>query len=143
MKSIFGILLAQLYEDTCRFKNSTKINAVKELIASYKAFAGADVEGVDVQVETFGHPRTLDEVVAGAVDRAKQAFTSGDYGFGIEGGMFAVPQTKTGYMKLLFARFGMARRCVGMSPAYEWQSRWPTASWIRVWMAAKRLKPQD
>ncbi len=102
-------------------KNSTKINAVKELIASYKAFAGADVEGVDVQVETFGHPRTLDEVVAGAVDRAKQAFTSGDYGFGIEGGMFAVPQTKTGYMEIAVCAIWDGKEvCLGMSPAYEW-----------------------
>ncbi len=38
--------------------------------------------GVDVKIEQFGHPKRLDETVAGAVDRAKQAQKGNEYGFG-------------------------------------------------------------
>ncbi len=52
-------------------------------------FEGAEVLGVDVKVDEFGHPKSIDETVAGAIDRAKQAYIDNDYGFGIEGGLMA------------------------------------------------------
>lgn len=55
-------------------KNKTKINAVAEILLDYSMFEGAEVVGVDVKVDTFGHPKSLEETVAGAVGRAKQAF---------------------------------------------------------------------
>ena len=75
-------------------KNKTKIDAITQLLVDYPMFAGADVEGVDVHIEEFGHPKSLEDTVAGAIDRAKQAHIGHDYGFGIEGGLMQVPHTK-------------------------------------------------
>ncbi len=105
-------------------KNATKVDAVKLVLATSPLFVGATILGVDVKVETFGHPKTLAEVVAGAVDRAKQAFVGADYGVGIEGGLMDVPQTKTGAMEVAVCAFYDGKQVhLGLSPAYEW----PTA----------------
>ena len=52
-------------------KNKTKVNAVKELLLDYPMFSGAEVFGVDVRIDEFGHPKSIEEVVAGAVNRAR------------------------------------------------------------------------
>ncbi len=102
-------------------KNKTKVNAVADILRGYPLFAGADVEGVAVQIEEFGHPKSLEETVAGAVDRAKQACVGHEYGFGIEGGLMVVPQTKTGYMEVaVCAIYDGAQIHLGLSPACEW-----------------------
>ena len=105
-------------------KNKTKINAVAELLREYPMFDGAEVTGVDIKIEQFGHPKTLDETVAGAVDRAKQAYKGNDYGFGIESGLMKVPQTKSGYMDVaVCAIFDGKQIHMGMSPALEWPQK--------------------
>lgn len=105
-------------------KNKTKVGAVTEILQDYPMFAGAEVEGVDVQIEQFGHPKTLAETVAGAVDRAKQAYTGHDYGFGIESGLMEVPQTKSGYMEVaVCAIFDGTQVHMGLSQAYEWPKK--------------------
>lgn len=102
-------------------KNKTKVNAVAEVLRDYPMFAGAEVEGVDVQIEQFGHPKSLDETVAGAVDRAKQAQADNDYGFGIESGLMKVPQTKSGYMEVAVCAIYDGKQIhMGLSQAYEW-----------------------
>lgn len=102
-------------------KNKTKVNAVADILIGYPLFAGADVVGVAVQVEEFGHPKNIDETVAGAIDRAKQAYEGHEYGFGIEGGLMAVPQTKTGYMEVaVCAIYDGEQIHLGLSPACEW-----------------------
>lgn len=105
-------------------KNKTKINAVRELLLDYPMFSGAEVFAVDVKVEEFGHPKSLDETVAGAVDRAKQAYLNNDYGFGIEGGLMVVPQTKSGYMEVaVCAIFDGDQIHLGLSQACEWPKK--------------------
>lgn len=102
-------------------KNATKVNAVIEVLRDYPLLASAEIIGVPVQVEEFGHPKTLDETVAGAIDRAKQAHRGVDFGFGIEGGLMKVPHTKTGYMEVaVCAIFDGENIHLGMSPACEW-----------------------
>ena len=105
-------------------KNKTKVNAVAELLKDYPMFNGAQIVGVDVEIEEFGHPKNLKETVAGAVDRAKQAYAGYDYGFGIESGLMKVPQTKTGYMEVaVCAIFDGKQIHMGLSQAYEWPSK--------------------
>jgi inosine/xanthosine triphosphatase len=102
-------------------KNKTKVLAVAEILKDYPMFDGAEVEGVNVDVELFGHPKNLDEVVAGAVDRAKQARKGRDYGFGIESGLMAVPQSKSGHMEIaVCAIYDGTQVHMGTSAAYEW-----------------------
>ena len=105
-------------------KNKTKVSAIVELLQDYPMFAGAEVEGVDVQIEKFGHPKSLEETVSGAVDRAKQAYQGNDYGFGIESGLMAVPQTKSGYMEVAVCAIYDGRQIyMGLSQAYEWPKK--------------------
>jgi inosine/xanthosine triphosphatase len=102
-------------------KNKTKVNAVAELLREYPIFESAEVEGIAVKIDEFGHPKSLDETVAGAIDRAKQAWVGNDYGFGIEGGLMQVPYTKTGYMEVAAcAIFDGKRVHLGLSPGCEW-----------------------
>ncbi len=105
-------------------KNKTKVEAVAEILKDYPLFAGAEVEGVVVEIEEFGHPKSLGETVAGAAARAKQAQVGRDYGFGIEGGLMEVPQTKTGYMEVaVCAIFDGKQIHLGLSQAFEWPQK--------------------
>jgi inosine/xanthosine triphosphatase len=81
-------------------KNISKVGAVENVVRRYEMFEGAEVVGVEVPVEQFGHPKSLEETVAGAVARAKTARSGADFGFGLESGLLAVPQSKTGYMEV-------------------------------------------
>jgi inosine/xanthosine triphosphatase len=103
-------------------KNLTKIRAVEESVALYPdLFPDPEVVAVDVDVELYGHPKSINETVDGAIDRAKKAFSGCDYSFGIEGGLMQVPQTKTGFMEVgACAVFDGKDFCVGLGPAYEW-----------------------
>lgn len=102
-------------------KNKTKVGAVEEVLLASEMFSHAQVGGVAVQIEEFGHPKNLEETVEGAVQRAKQAYVGNDYGIGIEGGLMAVPQTKTGHMEVaVCAIFDGKQIHLGLSPAYEW-----------------------
>jgi inosine/xanthosine triphosphatase len=105
-------------------KNKTKIEAVAVTLQDYPIFSDAEVIGVDVKIEEFGHPKSLEETVAGAINRAKQAYRDHDYGFGIEGGLMAVPQTKSGYMEVAVCAIYDGRQIhLGLSPAYEWPKK--------------------
>jgi inosine/xanthosine triphosphatase len=102
-------------------KNKTKVNAVAEVLKDYPLFDGATVEGVAVEVEEFGHPKTLDETIDGAIERAKQAYVGHEYGIGIEGGLMVVPQAGTGYMAVSVCTiFDGSHIHLGLSPACEW-----------------------
>jgi inosine/xanthosine triphosphatase len=105
-------------------KNKTKVLAVVDILKEYPLFNDAEIEGTDVHIEQFGHPKSLDETVAGAIDRAKQAQRGRDYGFGIEGGLMVVPQTKSGYMEVAAcAIFDGTNVHLGLSPALEWPKK--------------------
>ena len=102
-------------------KNKTKINAVADLLKDYPLFSDLDVFGVDIEIEEFGQPKNIEETVAGAINRAKQAYANNDYGFGIEGGLIEVPYTKSGYMEVAAcAIFDGQKIHIGLSPACEW-----------------------
>lgn len=105
-------------------KNVSKVNAVRDTLRLYPMFENAEVVGVTVPVETYGHPKTLGETVEGAVERARQAFADCSYSFGLESGLLEVPQSKTGVMEVCAcAIFDGARVSLGLSPAFEWPAR--------------------
>ena len=105
-------------------KNKTKVDAVTNVLLAYPMFESAEVVGVDVMVEQFGHPKSLEETVAGTVDRARQAYVNNDYGFGIESGLMSVPHTKSGFMEVaVCAIFDGKQIHLGLSPAFEWPKK--------------------
>lgn len=103
-------------------KNKTKVAAVQDAVSLYpNLFPNAEVIGIDVRIEEFGHPRNISETVAGAVERAKQAFVGCDYGFGLEGGLLEVPQTVSGHMETgACAIYDGTSIYLGLAPSFEW-----------------------
>lgn len=102
-------------------KNPTKIEGVKNLIVGHPLFKNADVSGVDVQIEEFGHPKTLEETIQGAKARAYACLLDGNYGFGIESGLMSVPETKSGFMETtVCAIYDGKNYHLGIGPAFEW-----------------------
>ena len=105
-------------------KNQTKIQAVREAAGLYPdIFPDPQVEGVEVGVDLYGHPKNVKETVEGAIERAKKAYQNCKYSFGLEGGLIEVPYTKSRYMEIgACAIFDGKSFSIGLSPAYEWPS---------------------
>src|SRR3990167_10844578 len=103
-------------------KNQTKITAVEEAAALYpKLFPDPEIAGVNIELELYGHPKSIKETVEGAIERAKKAFINCDYSFGLEGGLPEVPFTKTGYMETnVCAIYDGKNVHLGLAPAFEW-----------------------
>jgi len=103
-------------------KNQVKVNAVIDTLKRYSnLFKNPIVEGVDVNVPEFEHPKNIKEVVESAIERAKNAFKNCDYSFGLEGGLIEVPSTESGYMEInACAIFNGLKTYIGLSPAFEW-----------------------
>ncbi len=103
-------------------KNKTKIQSVVDAIALYpNLFPDAEVVGMDVVVDLFGHPKNLEETISGAIKRAKDSFVDCQYSFGLEGGLMEVPHTKSGFMEVgACAIYDGNQIVLGLSPAFEW-----------------------
>lgn len=105
-------------------KNKTKVEAVAEVLGKSKLFVGANVVGVEVVTEEFGHPKNLKATIEGAMDRAKQAFVDCNYSFGIEGGLMEVPYSKSGFMEVAACAIYDGKQFhLGLSPGCEWPKK--------------------
>ena len=79
-------------------KNPTKIAALRETIKEYDFLSAAEVTAMDADSMVSSQPKSAEETITGATNRAKSAFVNCDYSFGIESGLMKVPQAKCGYM---------------------------------------------
>lgn len=101
-------------------KNKAKIEALKEILKEYPDFLAAEVSEKDVNSQVSHQPKSLEEVISGATNRAKNVFKDCDYSFGIESGLMKVKEAKTGYMDLTCcAIFDGTRTYLGLSSAFE------------------------
>lgn len=101
-------------------KNPTKLAAVEEILQDYPHLKDAAVEAIEVTTTIPAQPITLDEIVEGAVQRAKNAFVDCDYSIGIESGLMPVPQTKSGYMDIgVCAIYDGTDSHLGLSAGFE------------------------
>jgi len=106
--------------------NKIKIKAVAEIAADYKFLSGAKIEAVDVSSGVADQPKNLAETVRGAKNRARAAFLagnarSGDLGVGLEDGLMAVPESRTGSMNIgICAVYDGKDFCLGASAAFEY-----------------------
>ena len=102
-------------------KNPTKIAAVTNLLTGHPLFDGAVVKAVDVANEEFGHPKSLEDTVHGAKQRALHCFKNCTYSIGIESGMIKSPDAKSGYFETtVCAIFDGSQYHLGLSPSFEW-----------------------
>ena len=100
--------------------NPVKVEAVKEIIKSYDFLKKAEVKGLNVNSEVSEQPKSLEETVQGAINRAMSAFDNCRYSFGIESGLMRVPQTKTGNMDFcVCAIYDGVEYHLGLSCAFE------------------------
>ncbi len=106
-------------------KNKTKMQAVLEAVMLYpNIFPQPEVVGVDVKIELFGHPKSLEETIQGAIKRAQKAYNDCNYSFGLESGLMKVPFTKTGFMDVCAcAIYDGKNTHIGLSPAFEYPGK--------------------
>ncbi len=104
--------------------NDTKINAVKNVFAQSRIFQKASIFGVDAGVEEFGHPKTLEDTITGAKQRAFNVYDGSDYSVGIESGMFPSDDARSGFFETTVCAIYDGREySIGFSPAFEWPKK--------------------
>jgi inosine/xanthosine triphosphatase len=95
--------------------NSNKIDAVREIFTSY------DVMGITCKSGVREQPLDLDEIIKGAIFRARSVFGDCEYSVGIEDGISRVPGAKSGYMNFCAcAIYDGERVFLGLGPAFEY-----------------------
>ena len=100
--------------------NPVKISAVEEILLEYSHLTPAEVKGIAVNSKVSDQPKSLNETIQGAINRARQTYEDCDYSFGIESGLMTVPQTKTGYMDISVCAIYDGREFhLGISSAFE------------------------
>ena len=100
--------------------NETKLRAVKEVVKLYDFLSGANIISVKVLSGVSDQPKSLDETVLGAMNRARRAFKDCDYSVGLESGLMYVPYTKAGYMDVgVCVIYDGKEFYHGLSPAFE------------------------
>jgi inosine/xanthosine triphosphatase len=105
-------------------KNKTKVKALEEIISDYELLKNAEVVALNVLSEVSEQPKTLEETVKGANNRAKNAWQDCEYSFGIESGIFEVPYTKTGYMDVTVCSiFDGKNNHLGISSMFEYPKK--------------------
>ncbi len=114
--------------------NPAKVQAVKSQINLYPNLKWANVREYAVQSGVSSQPKSLDEIVLGAVTRARNAFLADmkvpmdghtlfeacDLSFGMESGIMEVPHVKSGWMDICAcAIFDGHQQHIGLSSAFE------------------------
>ena len=100
--------------------NSAKLDAVREILHDYPHLKDAIVVSKEVKSGVSDQPKSLDESVQGAMNRALAAFHECVYSIGIESGLMSVPSTKSGYMDVcVCAIFDGNEYHLGLSSAWE------------------------
>lgn len=101
-------------------KNKIKVEAVKEILQDYLHLCDAKVSEVEVASEVSEQPKSLEETVEGAMNRAKNSFKDCNYSFGLESGLMKVPNTKSGFMDVcVCAIYDGNDFHLGLSSAWE------------------------
>ncbi|MDP2766599.1 MAG: DUF84 family protein [Candidatus Methanoperedens sp.] len=96
-------------------RNKNKIQAVQEVFLSYQ------VEGIACKSGVREQPLNLDEIINGAIFRAKTIFGDCEYSVGVEDGIAPVAETESGYMNFCCcAIYDGTRIYLGLGPAFEY-----------------------
>lgn len=101
-------------------KNPIKVEAVKEILRDYPDLSCYEVIGIETNSGVSKQPKSLEETVQGAINRARTAFNNCIYSFGIESGLMVVPRTRTGSMDFCAcAIYDGKNYHLGLSCAFE------------------------
>jgi len=101
-------------------KNEAKLDAVREVVASYASLKNAEIIGREVASEVADQPKSMRETVRGAKNRAKKVFGECDLSIGLESGLVEVPGSLNGFMDLgVCAIFNGEKFALGLSSGFE------------------------
>lgn len=101
-------------------KNQAKMDAVSEILRDYPHLADAEVSSAEAASDVADQPKSLEETIRGAKNRAKKVFKECDYSIGIESGLMHVPGSKSGYMDVcVCAIYDGTEFHLGLSSAWE------------------------
>ena len=102
--------------------NPTKVNAVERVMR--RIYGDVEVVGVEVDSGVSDQPIGIEEIVRGAINRAKRALekTGADLGVGIEAGIYPFPGTVTGYLDVQVCAVVSpdGRITIGHGPGFEY-----------------------
>lgn len=100
--------------------NSAKLDAVREILQDYPHLQDSVVVSKEVESGVSDQPKSLEESVQGAMNRALGAFQDCTYSIGIESGLMAVSQSKSGFMDTcVCAIYDGTEYHLGMSSVWE------------------------
>jgi len=101
-------------------KNKIKVEAVEELLQDYPHLKNAEISSFEVPSGIADQPKSLEETVQGAMNRAKAVIQNSTYSFGLESGLMSVPNTKSGFMDVcVCAIYDGNEYHLGLSSAWE------------------------
>ncbi len=93
---------------------------MRESIPNYDFLSDAVVYSIAASSDVSDQPKSLNETILGAKNRAKNALVNCDYSFGIESGIMQVPHTKSNYMNVCAcAIYNGSDYYIGLSSAFE------------------------
>ncbi|MCM8539511.1 MAG: inosine/xanthosine triphosphatase [Lentisphaeraceae bacterium] len=81
-------------------ENPVKVNALKECLENLLSIECIDVKGCEVDSGVNDQPQSFQETFAGAKNRAIASYSTGTISFGIEDGIFKIPETEKTYMNV-------------------------------------------
>ncbi len=101
-------------------KNPVKIEAVREAFSLF--FDNVNIEGFSVNSGVSSQPKSSDEIIQGARNRAINCFNNCDYGIGLESGIFPVNGSLTNYFNVCCCAIYSGKKIVGIgfSPGFEY-----------------------
>ena len=105
--------------------NPVKINAVNKAFRKVFSIDKIDIKGINVSSGVSNQPTSLEEIIQGANNRAKNAMLqipNADFYFGIEAGICRIPDGITKYVDfavcVVLAKDG--KKSIGFSPGFEY-----------------------
>jgi inosine/xanthosine triphosphatase len=105
-------------------ENKIKVEAVKEIIQEYSHLKDAEILSKEANSDVSDQPKSLEETIQGAMNRARNVFLNCDYAIGLESGLMAVPKTKSGFMDVcVCAIYDGNEYHLGLSSAWETPSK--------------------
>ncbi len=101
-------------------KNPVKVEAVREVLRDYNIFKDYQLISFEASSGISEQPKSLEETINGAINRANNSFNDCRYSFGIESGLMEFPRSKTGKMDIcVCAIYDGDQICLGISRGFE------------------------
>lgn len=101
-------------------KNDAKLQAVREVIADYLILKEAELIGKEISSGISDQPKSFEETVRGAQNRAKGVFDGNGLSIGLESGLVEVPLSQNGFMDIcVCAIYDGKKFSMGISSGFE------------------------